>query len=189
MTIGRSDVLAIKTGDAIAVPSSARPAMPERIGRFRVVERIGRGAMGIVYSARNIESGRPVAIKLMMADLEGDRETRVRFEREARVGGEMLHRNVINVYEMGEEDGRLYFVMELLDGETLGDYLRRVGKLPLERRIADLHVTDGPHACPTQLPRMRASRVVVERSWSKAMATVRAFQVRASRASGPWVMA
>ena len=71
----------------------------------------------------------------MMADLEGDRETRVRFEREARVAGELLHRNVINVYEMGEEDGRLYMVMELLEGETLGDYLKRVGKLPLERGL------------------------------------------------------
>jgi serine/threonine-protein kinase len=124
----------IRTGDAIAVPSS-RAVMPERIGRYRVVERIGRGAMGVVYSARDIGSGRPVAIKLMMADLEGDRETRVRFEREARVAGEMLHRNVINVYEMGEEDGRLYMVMELLDGETLGDHLKRVGKPPLERGL------------------------------------------------------
>ena len=107
MTGGRHDPPAVRTGDAIAVPSS-RAAMPERIGQFRVVERIGRGAMGVVYSARDVESGRAVAIKLMMADLEGDRETRVRFEREARVAGEMLHRNVINVYEMGEEDGRLY---------------------------------------------------------------------------------
>jgi serine/threonine-protein kinase len=135
VTSGRKDAPAIKTGDAIAVPASSRAAMPERIGRFRVVERIGRGAMGVVYSARNIESGRPVAIKLMMADLEGDRETRLRFEREARVAGEMLHRNVISVYEMGEEDGRLYMVMELLDGETLGDHLKRVGKLPLERAL------------------------------------------------------
>ena len=134
MTGGRHDPPAVRTGDAIAVPSS-RAAMPERIGQFRVVERIGRGAMGVVYSARDVESGRAVAIKLMMADLEGDRETRVRFEREARVAGEMLHRNVINVYEMGEEDGRLYMVMELLDGETLGDYLKRVGKLPLERGL------------------------------------------------------
>jgi serine/threonine protein kinase len=134
VTGGRHDPPAVRTGDAIAVPSS-RAAMPERIGQFRVVERIGRGAMGVVYSARDVESGRAVAIKLMMADLEGDRETRVRFEREARVAGEMLHRNVINVYEMGEEDGRLYMVMELLDGETLGDYLKRVGKLPLERGL------------------------------------------------------
>jgi serine/threonine-protein kinase len=134
MTGGQSDAPVIRTGDAIAVPAS-RATMPERIGQFRVVERIGRGAMGVVYSARHLESGRAVAIKLMMADLEGDRETRVRFEREARVAGELLHRNVINVYEMGEEDGRLYMVMELLDGETLGDYLKRVGKLPLERGL------------------------------------------------------
>jgi serine/threonine protein kinase len=135
VTGGRNDAPAIRTGDAIAVPASSRATMPERIGQFRVVERIGRGAMGVVYSAREIQSGRAVAIKLMMADLEGDRETRVRFEREARVAGEMLHRNVINVYEMGEEDGRLYMVMELLEGETLGDYLKRVGKLPLERAL------------------------------------------------------
>jgi serine/threonine protein kinase len=113
----------------------SRPALPERIGEFRIIERIGRGAMGVVYSARDTRTGRSVAIKLMMADLEGDRETRVRFEREARVAGEMLHRNVINVYDMGEEDGRLYMVMELLDGETLGDYLKRVGRLPLERGL------------------------------------------------------
>jgi len=134
VTSGRDGPPAIRTGDAIAVPSS-RATLPERIGKFRVVERIGRGAMGVVYSARNIESGRAVAIKLMMGDLEGDRETRVRFEREAHVAGEMLHRNVINVFELGEEDGRLFMVMELLDGETLGDYLKRVGKLPLERAL------------------------------------------------------
>ena len=134
MTSGHDGPPAIRTGDAIAVPSS-RATLPERIGKFRVVERIGRGAMGVVYSARNIESGRAVAIKLMMGDLEGDCETRVRFEREAHVAGEMLHRNVINVFELGEEDGRLFMVMELLDGETLGDYLKRVGKLPLERAL------------------------------------------------------
>jgi serine/threonine protein kinase len=134
VTGGQSDAPVIRTGDAIAVRSS-RASMPERIGQFRVVERIGRGAMGVVYSARDLGSGRAVAIKLMTADLEGDRETRLRFEREARVAGELLHRNVINVYEMGEEDGRLYMVMELLDGETLGDYLKRVGKLPLERGL------------------------------------------------------
>ncbi len=91
--------------------------------------------MGVVYSARDERSGRPVAVKVMMADLEGDRETRERFTREARVTGQMLHRNVINVYEMGEEDGRLYMVMELLEGETLSDYLKRVGRLSLEHAL------------------------------------------------------
>ena len=108
---------------------------PEKIGHFRIVDRIGRGAMGVVYSARDERTGRNVALKVMMADLEGDRETRQRFEREAKVAGDLLHRNVINVYEMGEEDGRLFMVMELLDGETLNDYLKRVGRLPLERAL------------------------------------------------------
>ena len=106
--------------------------LPERIGRYKVVDRIGRGAMGVVYSARDDRDGRQVALKVMMADLEGDKETRIRFEREAKVAGELLHRNIINVFDMGEEDGRLYMVMELLDGETLGDYLKRVGRPPLE---------------------------------------------------------
>ena len=109
--------------------------LPERIGRYKITDRIGRGAMGVVYSGRDERTGRPVALKVMMADLEGDAETRERFSREANVAGRMVHRNVINVYEMGEEDGRLYMVMELLDGETLGDYMKRVGRLPLEHAL------------------------------------------------------
>ena len=112
-----------------------RSTLPERIGHFKVIDRIGRGAMGVVYSARDERNGRSVALKVMMADLEGDKETRVRFEREAKVAGELLHRNVINVYDMGEDDGRLYMVMELLQGETLNEYLKRVARLPLERTL------------------------------------------------------
>ena len=109
--------------------------LPARIGHFRIVDRIGRGAMGVVYSARDERSNRPVAIKVMTADLEGDRETRERFSREARVAGQLLHRNVINVFEMGEEDGRLFMVMELLEGEALNDHMKRVGRLSLEQAL------------------------------------------------------
>jgi eukaryotic-like serine/threonine-protein kinase len=123
------------TGGSWPGASTGGRRLPERIGHYRIVDRIGRGAMGVVYSGRDDRTGRPVALKVMMADLEGDRETRERFAREANVTGQMTHRNVINVYEMGEEDGRLYMVMELLDGETLGDYMRRVGRLPLEHAL------------------------------------------------------
>src|SRR4029079_15784231 len=109
--------------------------LPERIAHFKVIDRIGRGAMGVVYSARDERNDRSVALKVMMADLEGDKETRMRFEREAKVAGDLLPRNVINVYEMGEDDGRLYMVMELLQGEPLNEYLKRVVKLPLERTL------------------------------------------------------
>ena len=91
--------------------------------------------MGVVYSGRDERTGRPVALKVMMTDLEGDKETRERFNREANVAGKMVHRNIINVYEAGEEDGRLYMVMELLEGETLNDYMKRVGNLPLEHAL------------------------------------------------------
>lgn len=112
-----------------------RSGLPERIGHYKITGRLGRGAMGVVYSGRDERTGRPVALKVMMTDLEGDKETRERFNREANVAGKMVHRNIINVYEAGEEDGRLYMVMELLEGETLNDYMKRVGRLPLEHAL------------------------------------------------------
>ena len=114
---------------------NTRGGLPERIGHYKITDRIGRGAMGVVYSGRDERTGRPVALKVMMTDLEGDKETRERFNREANVAGKMVHRNIINVYEAGEEDGRLYMVMELLEGETLNDYMKRVGDLPLEHAL------------------------------------------------------
>ena len=106
--------------------------LPASIGGYRVVERIGKGAMGMVYSAQDVLTNRHVAVKVMMADLEGDEETRERFYREAKVAGRLQHRNLISVYDMGEDDGRLYMVMELLRGRTLGEYLKRHHPLTLE---------------------------------------------------------
>jgi len=71
----------------------------------------------------------------MMTDLEGGSETRERFYREAKVAGRLQHRNLISVYDMGEEDGRLYMVMELLHGETLADYMTRARVIPLETAL------------------------------------------------------
>jgi serine/threonine protein kinase len=112
----------VTTGAGSHVAGSSR-RLPAAIGGYRVVERVGKGAMGVVYSAHD-EAGRPVAIKVMMADLEGDSETRERFYREARVAGRLQHRNLISVFDMGEDHGRLFMVMELLRGRTLSEYLR-----------------------------------------------------------------
>ena len=109
--------------------------LPTTIGGYRVLDRIGKGAMGVVYSALDEANARRVAIKVMMADLEGDSETRERFYREAKVAGRLQHRNLIAVYDMGEEDGRLYMVMELLHGDTLNDYMKRVPAVPLETTL------------------------------------------------------
>ena len=80
-----------------------RPTLPQTIGRYKIVGRLGKGAMGVVYSARDEMMERPVAIKVMMADLEEDPETSARFYREARAAGQLAHRNVITIYDMGEE--------------------------------------------------------------------------------------
>lgn len=109
--------------------------LPQTIGRYQILGRIGRGSMGVVYSAHDTVMDRAVAIKVMMADLEDDPEGSARFYREARSAGQLAHRNIITVYDMGEEDGRPYIVMELLAGHTLGNYLKRPEPLNLEQKL------------------------------------------------------
>src|SRR5688572_1173119 len=89
-----------------------RRPLPPAIGRYKITGRLGKGAMGVVYSALDEVMERPVAIKVMMADLEEDPETSARFYREARAAGQLAHRNVITIYDMGEEGGRPFIVME-----------------------------------------------------------------------------
>ena len=107
----------------------------DRIGKYESLERIGRGAMGVVYKAHDPFLERPVAIKMMSADFEGEPELLSRFFREARVAVQLKHPNIIDVHDLAEEDGRAYIVMELLDGEDLKEKLKRREYIPLERRL------------------------------------------------------
>lgn len=109
--------------------------LPAAIGRYKVVSRIGKGAMGVVYHAHDELMDRAVAIKVLTADLAGDPSIRTRFFREAKVAGQIVHPNVITVFDMGEENGRLYIVMELLQGQTLGEYLRAHPGLSLAEKL------------------------------------------------------
>ena len=102
-----------------------RAGRPERIGRYKVVDRIGRGAMGVVYSAHDELMGRDVAVKVMMTDLEGEPDIRARFMREAQVSAKLAHRNIVTIFDVGEDNGRLFIVMELLRGETLDRALKQ----------------------------------------------------------------
>jgi serine/threonine-protein kinase len=109
--------------------------VPSQIGRYRLLDRVGRGAMGVVYSAHDSVMDRVVAIKLMAGDLESDPETRSRFHREAKIGGQLLHRNLTTVFDLGESDGRLYIVMELLRGQPLSEFLARPEGCTLEAKL------------------------------------------------------
>lgn len=95
-------------------------------GDFEIRREIGRGGMGIVYEARQISLGRPVALKVLPASLLADERTVARFKREARVAASLHHPNIVGVHSMGVEDGTPYFAMELSSGETLQRILWRL---------------------------------------------------------------
>ena len=98
---------------------SAAP-VPAQLGRFRVSRRLGQGAMGEVFAGEDPALARPLAIKLLSAELAKVPEFRERFHREAVAMAQVSHPNVLSVYELGEHEGRPFFAMELLDG---GDVL------------------------------------------------------------------
>jgi serine/threonine-protein kinase len=106
-----------------------------RIGRYELLEKIGKGGMGVVYRGRDSAIGRLVAVKMLISDIDVSEETRERFFREARSAGQLTHRNIITIYDFGEENGRAYIVMELLSGESLASRLSRHERLPLEQQV------------------------------------------------------
>ena len=121
-----------------------RRRTPERIGRYELAQRIGRGGMGVVYKARDTQLQRDVALKMLLADVADDKETRERFKREARAAADLRHPNIIQVYDFGEEDGRAYFVMELLRGDSLASVLAPEEPMPVDRAIEImLQICDG----------------------------------------------
>lgn len=106
----------------------------ERVGKYAIIERIGKGAMGVVYRARD-ESLGEVAVKLMSADLGADSVAHQRFLREARVAAGLTHPNIVDIHGMGEHEGRPYIVMEMLAGRSLQAIIRRGDEISLEERL------------------------------------------------------
>jgi serine/threonine-protein kinase len=98
----------------------------ERLGAYRIVGMIGEGAMGVVYEGRHDILGRRVAIKTLRPELARNPQVAPRFLREARAATRVTHENIVTIYDQGTApDGGAYIVMELLEGETLADRLRR----------------------------------------------------------------
>jgi tRNA A-37 threonylcarbamoyl transferase component Bud32 len=110
-----------------------------QVAKYRIVERIGRGAMGEVYKAHDPVLNRFVALKMLSAQMVGDPEMRKRFEREAQSAARLNHANIITVYELGEETGQIFIAMELLDGSDLKDL---IGSPALESLEAKLRVME-----------------------------------------------
>lgn len=104
------------------------------IGKYSILETIGRGGMGVVYRALDTVLEREVALKLQRHADSGD-QSFARFFREAKVVASLRHRNIVTVFDLGQDDGRLYIVMELLRGEDLTEKLESKQKLSLELKV------------------------------------------------------
>ena len=129
-----------------------RAALERALGvQYDVVRLLGRGGMGAVYLAREKALERAVAIKVLPPEVAADADSRERFRREARTAAKLTHPNIVPLYTFGDTEGMLYFVMGFVKGESLGERMRREGKLPEEdvRRIL-AEVADALHYAHTQ---------------------------------------
>lgn len=97
--------------------------------RYEIISRIGSGGMADVYKAKDNKLNRLVAVKVMKAEFSQDRGFISKFRKEAQAAAGLAHPNVVNVYDVGDDNGIYYIVMELVQGITLKDYITRKGKL------------------------------------------------------------
>jgi len=102
---------------------------PARIGKYTILGELGRGGFGVVYKGHDPTLPRDVAIKVMPAT--ADAEMVARFRREAAAAGGLSHDNIVTIHEFGEQDGLLYIVMQLLEGDDLEDLLKAGKRLEL----------------------------------------------------------
>jgi predicted Ser/Thr protein kinase len=110
--------------------------VPKVIGRYEIVEELGRGAMGSVFKARDPAVGRTVALKTIHTTaLEGaqSEEYRARFYREARASGVLAHPGIVPVFDVGEAEGAPFLVMEFVEGRTLADAMKKGERYTLDR--------------------------------------------------------
>jgi serine/threonine protein kinase len=109
---------------------------PAKIGKYEVVALLGRGGMGSVYKALDPILNRPVAIKVLTSGIADDPELLKRFYREGQAAGSLHHPNIVTIYELGDQDGSPYLVMEYIDGTSLDSVARSGRQLSLTERIS-----------------------------------------------------
>ena len=101
-----------------------------RVDRYLLLDVLGQGGMGRVYLARDSRLNRLVALKLLAPERLNNPRAIARFQREARVGAQLQHENLVRIYDFGEAKGRSFLVMEYIEGKTIGALLSEQGPMP-----------------------------------------------------------
>ncbi len=109
-----------------------------QLGPYKLVSVLGAGGMGQVFRATHVDSGRPVAIKIIKGPQATNPEARLRFVREARAAGQLQHPHIVGVHDVGQVRGSLYIVMEYLRGLPLSSFIPGPPRLSLRRKLAVL---------------------------------------------------
>lgn len=129
--MGRTVGSGVSNDDKVAtgIAEEGVTAAPSRLGGYRIVRMLGRGAMGAVYQAKQISLDRDVALKTIRGRLADNPASLARFTREAYAAAQLSHHNVVQIYDFGEDDGQHYFSMEWIRGGSLGDLVREKGSI------------------------------------------------------------
>jgi predicted Ser/Thr protein kinase len=106
-------------------PGRPAAALPETIGRYRILRELGRGSMGIVYEAEQTDLQRQVALKVLSPVIANDAEAVARFSREAQAAARLEHRNIAAVHEFGHDEAFIFYSMELIEGPSLHDWIEK----------------------------------------------------------------
>jgi serine/threonine-protein kinase len=109
--------------------------IPKKLGKYDVLDVLGRGGMGVVYKAIDPGIGRLVAIKMMTAGFANDPDLLKRFYREAQSAGKLQHPNIVTIYDLGDQDGNPYMVMQFLEGESLDSIIVSRRPVSLEQKL------------------------------------------------------
>ncbi len=110
-------------------PPEVSPAIPETLGGYRILRRLGEGGMGTVYLARQLSLNRNVALKVLSREWQTDPRFLARFVREAHAAAQLVHHNIVQIYDIGNDGAYHFFSMEYVQGQTLSELVAQRGKL------------------------------------------------------------
>ncbi len=173
-TATRERVVRVADTTPISTECWEREMVARRLPEYQLVREIGRGAMGVVFLARDVVLHRLVAVKVLRRELAGGAEQRARFLREARMTARLSHANIVPVHTFGDDGELSYIVMKYVDGESLAQRLRG-GALPpdeVRRILRELALAlDYAHGQAVIHRDLKAENILLERGTGRAMLT------------------